>query len=111
MCSTAAGVLREEALMTQRTKTIVFLSSTLLILFNVLAAYLWRQYPPEIWVIISLVLLVVSFAFVLLALLHGIKGKKFPEQLIRAGLALIAMLVYPVFYAVLGFIAIGMAHD
>ena len=111
MCSAAAGVLRKEALMTQRTKTIVFLASTLLILFNVLAAYLWRQYPPEIWGVISLFLLVVSFVFVLLALWHDIQSKKFPEQLIRAFLALLAVLVYPVFYAVLGFMAIGMAHD
>ena len=97
--------------MAQRTKTIVFLASTLLILFNVLAAYLWRQYPPEIWGVISLFLLVVSFVFVLLALWHDIQSKKFPEQLIRGFLALIAVLAYPVFYAVLGFMAIGMAHD
>jgi short subunit fatty acids transporter len=111
MCSAAAGVLRKEALMTQRTKTTVFLASTLLILLNVLAAYLWRQYPPEIWGMISLALLLVSFVFVLLALLHGIKSKQFPEQLIRSFLTLVAVLVYPVFYTVLGFMAIGMAHD
>ena len=97
--------------MTQRTKTIIFLASTFLILLNVFAAYLWRQYPPEIWGIISLVLLAVSFVFALLALLHAIKSKQFPEQLIRAFLALFVVLVYPVFYTVLGFMAIGMAHD
>ena len=97
--------------MTQRTKTTVFLASTLLILLNVFSAYLWRDYPPEIWGIISLALLVVSFVFVLLALLDRITSKKFPEQLIRAFLALFAVLVYPVFYTVLGFMAIGMAHD
>ena len=52
-----------------------------------------------------------TMAVVLLALLDRITSKKFPEQLIRAFLALFAVLVYPVFYTVLGFMAIGMAHD
>jgi short subunit fatty acids transporter len=97
--------------MTQRTKTTVFLSSTFAILLNVFAAFIWRQYPSQVWGIISLGGLAVSFVFLLLALLHKIKSKKFPEQLIRSFLALVAVLVYPVFYAVLGFMAIGMDHD
>lgn len=95
--------------MTQKFKNLVFYVSSGAILLNILAAYIWRQYPHLIWGMLSLGLLLVSFVFAILALAHKFRTQNGKSQIIRGVLLVFAVVLYPLFYAVLGFMAIGMS--
>ena len=97
--------------MTQKTKNLVFLIATGSVFLNIAAAYLWRQYPYMIWGFISLTGLLVSFVFAILALAHGFRSQNGKSQIIRGVLLVFVVALYPLFYAVLGFMGIGLSSS
>lgn len=95
--------------MSQRAKNNIFYISSGLVLLNVVVVNIWHQYPHLLWGYVSLGGLLVSFVFAILALAHKFKSQNGKSQIIRGVLLVLAAVLYPLFYAVLGFMAVGLA--
>ncbi|MFM6978027.1 MAG: hypothetical protein ACKOWR_04865 [Micrococcales bacterium] len=92
----------------QITKNTIFFIATGIIVVNVIVAYTWRAYPYTVFGLVSLAALVVSFVFAILALTHKFSSQQGNFQILRALLVVLVVVLYPLFYTILGFMTIGL---
>lgn len=97
--------------MNQRVKIILWALGLVVIAINFAYLIINRVYYVPLSGYITLIALIESFVFALLALFHNFKQREPKSRLIRILLFIASLLVYPMGYLILGLMSLGMGNE